>query len=373
MNKMKRVLIFSLAYEPVIGGAEVAVKEITSRINDMEFDLVTKRFSETHKKEERINNVNVYRIDSSKLFFPIKAYLFGNKLHLQKPYEVVWSIMAAYAGFATLFFKMRFPKVKYVLTLQEGDPIGHIKRRAFFVTPLFKKIFLKADVIQVISNYLGDFARGMGYAGRVEVIPNGVDVKKFANNKNEQHRVLLKDNIVLITTSRLVEKNAVGDIIEALKYLETNVELHIVGIGPLESALKLKAKSLQLEARVKFLGFIKYEDIPNYLHEADIFIRPSLSEGMGNSFIEAMAAGLPVIATPVGGIVDFLKDPSTNLEQVATGLFCEVKNPESIAEQVKKLINNPELKLKLIENASRMVREKYEWDLVARDMKERVF
>ncbi len=363
MNKMKRVLIFSFAYEPVIGGAEVAVKEITSRISDVEFDMVTKRFDVSHKGLERIGNVNVYRINSSKLFFPIKAYLFGEKLHKQKPYDVVWSIMAAFAGFAALFFKMSFPNVKYVLTLQEGDPIGHIKRRAFFVSPLFKRIFLKADIIQVISNYLGDFARSMGYKGRIEVIPNGVDVRKFENVRSSGSH---KDKVVLITTSRLVVKNGVGDIIEALKYLPENVELQIVGVGPLEKELKQKVKSLQLEARVKFLGFIKYDDIQNCLHEADIFIRPSLSEGMGNSFIEAMAAGLPVIATPVGGIVDFLKDGET-------GLFCKVKNPRSIAEQVLKLINNSELKTKLVENAGCMVREKYEWDLVAKDMKERVF
>lgn len=363
---MKRVLIFSFAYEPVIGGAEVAVKEITNRVNDVEFDMVTRRFNTSHKEFERISNVNVYRIDSSKLFFPIKAYLLGEKLHVQKSYDAVWSVMAAYAGFAALFFKIRFPDVRYILTLQEGDPIGHIKRRAFFVSPLFKRIFLKADIIQVISNYLGDFARSMGYKGRVEVIPNGVDVEKFSNVQNEQHRMLLKDKVILATTSRLVTKNAVGDIIESLKYLPENVELNIIGVGPMEKELKQKAKGLQLEARVKFLGFIKYDDIPNYLHEADIFIRPSLSEGMGNSFIEAMAAGLPVIATPVGGIVDFLKDGET-------GLFCEVKNPKSIAEQVIKLINNPELKNKLIENAGRMVREKYEWDLVAKDMKEHVF
>ena len=219
------------------------------------------------------------------------------------------------------------------------------------------------DILTVISHYLAERAQRLGYKGRVEVIPNGVNVKKF---ENVQHRMLHKDKVVLITTSRLVTKNGVGDIIEALKYLPENIELHIVGIGLLESALKQKVKNLNLEDRVKFLGFIKYDDIPKYLHDADIFIRPSLSEGMGNSFIEAMAAGLSVITTPVGGVVDFLKDGET-------GLFCKVNNPESIAEQVKKLINNPELKIKLVQNASRVVKEKYEWDLVAKNMKERVF
>lgn len=370
----RRILIFSTAYFPLVGGAEVAVKEITDRITDVDFDMVTLRFDSKHLSQERLGNITIYRIDSSKTFFPIKAFMFASKLHKENKYDAVWAIMAAYAGFAALFFKMRFPNIKYILTLQEGDPIDYIKRRAFFVYPVFKRIFLRADVIQTISNYLANWAREMGYKGKIEVIPNGVDLKKFTSPPlaaRESTPLLDKERgmgeVVLITTSRLVEKNGVGDIIDALEYLPENVKLEILGVGPLESELKLKAKKLKSsEARIKFLGLISPEKIPDYLHQADIFIRPSLSEGMGNSFIEAMAAGLPVIATPVGGIVDFLKDGET-------GLFCEVKNPKSIAEQVKKLIDNPELESRLIETASRMVKEKYDWDLVARNMKEHVF
>ena len=87
---------------------------------------------------------------------------------------------------------------------------------------------------------------------------------------------------------------------------------------------------------------------------------------MGNSFIEAMAAGLPIIATPVGGIPDFLKDGET-------GLFCKVKDPKSIAEQVERLMNDDILRQKLKENGQKLVREKYDWNLIAKEMKSQVF
>ncbi|MFH1473038.1 MAG: glycosyltransferase [bacterium] len=367
----KRFLIFSLAYYPVEGGAEIAVKEITDRILDTEFDMVTLRFNRSHPKKEIIGNCTIYRINSSKLLFPLKAFLFASKLHKEKHYDIVWSIMAAFAGLAGLFFKIRFPSVKFVLTLQEGDSLEHIYCRMGVFRPVFKQIFKKADVVQVISNFLADFARQMGYRGKTSVIPNGVDVQKF--RRSGQSRALTTGGVMLITTSRLVEKNAVGDIIEALKYLPENASLKILGTGPLENDLKFKVKSLKLENRVEFLGHISHYDISKYLHSADIFIRPSLSEGFGNSFIEAMAAGLPVIATPVGGIVDFLKPPSNSSGQVATGLFCEVHNPESIAEQVKRLIANEPLRKSLIANASRIVQERYEWDLIAREMSSKVF
>lgn len=365
----KRILIFSLSYFPLVGGAEIAVKEITDRISNIEFDMVTLRFDKSHPKFERIENVNVYRIDSFKTLFPIKACLYARKLHKARHYDVAWSIMAAYAGFAGLLFKFFNSKLPLILTLQEGDSLEHINKRVGILQPLFKKIFTKADKIQAISTFLAQWAQDVGYKGVVEVIPNGVDVARFSKNGHiEPH-----NGIVLITTSRLVEKNAVGDIIEALKFLPENVSLKILGTGPLEIDCKLKIKNWKLEGRVEMLGHVDHSEIPRYLHQSDIFIRPSVSEGFGSSFIEAMAAGLPVIATPVGGIVDFLKDPSNSSGQVATGLFCEVGNPESIAKQVKRLIADEPLRNKLIVNARKMVEEKYDWNLIAKEMKTGVF
>ena len=98
---------------------------------------------------------------------------------------------------------------------------------------------------------------------------------------------------------------------------------------------------------------------------ADVFVRPSLSEGLGNVFLEAMAAGLPIIGTPVGGILDFLKDGET-------GLFCRIKNPKSIAEKIKEILSDDRLREKLIQNGQKLAEEKYSWDIIARQM-EKIF
>ena len=102
--------------------------------------------------------------------------------------------------------------------------------------------------------------------------------------------------------------------------------------------------------------------MPKYLKISDVFARPSLSEGLGNSFLEAMAAGVPVVATAVGGIPDFLKDGET-------GYFCEVQNPKSLAEAILKFENNPQKTNEIIVNAKKMVLDKYDWSLISRDMK----
>ena len=356
-----RILIYSVAYFPVEGGAEIATKEITDRIGDIEFDMVTLRHDPRHPSRERIGNVDVYRVDSSKIGFPLRAAWFGIRLHRERKYDAVWSIMAVHAGVAAFLFRLRARDVRYILTLQEGHPIEYMARRSRWIRPLLRRVIGSADVIQAISTYLAGYARAMGFAGRVEVVPNGVDVEAFrASGRSGRD-----ENVTLITTSRLVEKNAVGDIIHALLFLPSSVRLKIIGTGSLEEQLRDKAAALGLTGRVEFLGHLRYEEIPAHLHAADVFIRPSLSEGFGNSFIEAMAAGVPVIATPVGGIVDFIRHGET-------GLFCEVRNPRSIAHQVEALIADPGLAARLRKNGVKLAEENYSWDLVAEQMRRRV-
>lgn len=390
----KKILIFSFVYYPrFIGGAEIAIKEITDRINsnEIEFDLIALRIDKSLPKFERIGNINVYRIGFSgkqnkssdslsgflhlnKYLYPFLAALKANQLNKKEKYNAIWGMMANYSGFGALLFKLGHISIPFILTLQEGDPIDYIKKRVRFVSPLFRMIFTRADSIQTISNYLSDFAKNMGAIAKPIVIPNGVDVKSFQLSdfsEKDKNNLRLKFNIsfddnVLITTSRLVVKNAVGDIIESLLYLPSNTKLLILGTGYQEEELRVKVDRLGLTQKVNFLGFVSHSDMPKYLKISDVFIRPSLSEGFGNSFIEAMASGLPVIATSVGGIIDFLKNKET-------GLFCEVNDPKDIARKVEIYLRDINLRKEIVDNAMHMVIDKYDWNIVAKDMKEKVF
>ena len=374
-ERKKRVLIFSLAYVPFVGGAELAVKEITDRIKDIDFDIITLRFNRKWAKKEKIGNVNVYRIGGGKLFFPFFAFYKARQLHKKNGYDSVWSIMANRAGFAALFFKLWRPKVKYLLTLQEGDTLDYPEKRMglakIFIGGLFKKIFTKADYVQAISNYLADWAKNMGAKAPVEVVPNGVSINKYEirNPKSETNLKSQNSNIkTIITTSRLVRKNGVDTLIKAMAILYvqhrmSNIKLQILGDGQDEKKLKDLAKELNVQNVVRFLGHIEPEYVYKYLAEADIFVRPSRTEGLGSSFLEAMGAGLPIIGAPVGGIPDFLKDGET-------GLFCKVDDSKDLAEKIKKLIMDETLVKRIAENGRRLVLEKYDWDNVAKQMKE---
>ncbi len=373
MQKPRKILIFSLVYYPRhVGGAEVAVKEITDRIDSSEasFDMIALNGG-GEVAEERIGNVTVHRVLSSvgtfqKLLFPFAAYSKAKKLHRMNSYDMTWAIMASYAGFAAYLFKRAFPQVPFVLTIQEGD---HFGRREGVLFPLFKKIFRFADHIQVISKYLADWSIRMGAVGEIDIVPNGVDYENFSKPIGTDRRNLLRTgsgfaatDVVLVTASRLVFKNAIDDIIRALAELEPSFKLLILGTGKDEAKLRAVAASLKLSDRVVFKGFVPHADLPAYLQASDIFIRPSRTEGLGNSFLEAMAAGIPVIATPVGGIPDFLKDGET-------GLMCEIDNPRSIAQKANKLARDRESREYIVKQARDMVASEYRWENIVGKMK----
>lgn len=364
INKNRRILIFSLAYFPNVGGAEIAIKEITDRIPGFEFDLIAFNLNKNSLLFEKIGNINVYRVGGLKSLYPVLAFWKACVLHRKHNYSLIWSMMAAHAGFAGMFFKSVFMKIPFLLTLQEGDPEEHILERVGILYPLWRNIFKEADYIQAISTYLAEFGKKYGATCPIEVVPNGVDINKFQTFEVSPETIrrelgLKTDDKVLIHTGRIVTKNALGDIVRSLSFLPSDVKFLNVGGGGDKKQLVDIAKSVGVESRLFLVDYVNHSKMINYLHASDVYVRPSLSEGLGNVFLEAMMAGLPVIGTNVGGIPDFLVDGET-------GLFCEVNNPKSIAEKVKLLLSDEELRGKLIINGRKMVKERYDWDAIAK-------
>jgi glycosyltransferase involved in cell wall biosynthesis len=370
-KKVKRILIFSLAYFPHVGGAEIALKEITDRITDVEFNMLTLNFG-GEPGEEKIGNITVHRLGNgasyfSKILFIPRAAFAARAMHQALHFDVFWAMMS-YMLFPIVLLRFMGLRVPYLLTLQEGDPWEHMFSRWFILPfrPLLSIGFRNASAVQAISTYLGRWAARMGFKGKVTVIPNGVDLARFTA---AEHPPIVSAGIVnLVTASRLVHKNALDDVIRALVLLPGNVHFVIYGTGSQETELRSLAEDLGVSDRVLFKGYSDHAELARAFSTAHIFIRPSRSEGMGNSFIEAMAVGLPVIATQEGGISDFLFDEKRNPGTPSTGWAVDVDSPEQIALAVKDIMTNPDKVTRIRTHALRLVREKYDWNLIAKQM-----
>ena len=397
--RTKRILIFSLSYFPrYVGGAEIAIKEITDRIDpaDIEFHMVTLRFDSMLPRVEKVGNVLVHRIGFSrpnpttadlrrfpihlnKFLFQFLAPFVAMRLHEKYRYDGAWGMMAHSCGVPTTLLNF-LTGVPYVLTLQEGDPIPYIMKKVWPVYPLFVRAFRKAAVIQSISTFLARWAEDMGATCPIIVVPNAVDMKHFSKTYSTEELDDLKrklgkksGDVFLITTSRLVTKNAVDDVIRALKMLPDYVYFLVLGAGPDEEMLRALAKEIGVEHRVRFIGQIDHAELPKYLKVSDIFVRPSRSEGMGNSFVEAMAAGIPVIATQEGGIADFLFDARKNPDKETTGWAVAKNTPEEIAQAVMDILSHTKKTTQVVATAKKLVSETYDWNIIVKCMREKVF
>ncbi len=372
INQEPRILIFSMTYLPFVGGAEMAVKAITDRLNDFNFDLITARLDRKLPEFEKMGNLNVYRVGQGwildKYLFPWLAYFKAKKLHQKRNYQIVQAIMAFYAGLAALFFKWKYPQVKYLLTMQSGDSDFFIWLRTWFWYPLYKKIYTKPDYIQTISHFLLARAQNYGYRGEGEIVPNGVNIEKFKRQDSQIIQGLRSEldikpkERVILTVSRLVKKNGVDDLIKAGKLLDFPFKILIIGKGSEERKLKRLAK--RIKDKVIFLGHIQYDDLPKYYSVANVFVRPSLSEGFGNVFLEALACGTPIIGTVTGGsaVRVFFENKA--------GLFCNVNDPNDVANKIKMAVFND--MSKIIQKGQEMIQQEYTWDKIASRM-EKIF
>ncbi len=364
-------MLFTTAYKPFIGGSEVAIEEIVKRLPRTFFDIVTPRFKRNLPKLESYDNFRIHRIgwgwSLDKLIFPILGFLHSRKLIKEDNYDFFHVFQASQAGGAAWLLKFFHPRVPLILTLQEGKDL---KNQGWFIKFARKLLIKRANKITAISDYLKKYVLKIRRNAPVVVIPNGVDIDNFCRDFSYGELSALQDQVgikpgerAIITNSRLVPKNGISDLIKAVAILsgkekEPVFKLLLLGEGEQKGELLKLVETLGIKDRIVFVGQVNHDELPKYLKISDVFVRPSLSEGLGNAFLEAMAASTPVVGTPVGGIPDFLKNEET-------GLFCKVGNPEDIAQKIEKLAFDDALRKRIIENGLRLVKEKYDWEIIA--------
>lgn len=388
---MKKVLIFCMAYYPhFTSGAEAAVKEITDRIDDIEFHMVTNRYDSNLPKEEKIGNVVVHRIgftkpsptfedlgkmplDLMKPLYQFWAAWKGFMLHRKYRFDGIWAMMAHSAGVPAAIFKLFHKDVSYLLTLQEGDPPEYIEKTMKPLWPLFTRAFTKADAVQVISGFLGEWAERRGVQAPIVRIYNGANPNDLHPTHTETEVAALKKelgkkegDVWLVNTARLAHQKAFDITIKALPLLPDHVKFLIVGGGDEKEMLENLVQELKLQDRVIFAGKVDRSVVTLYRKASDIFVGPSRSEGLGNAFLSAMASRLPVIATTEGGLAEFMKDGET-------GWVVEKDNPEQIAAAVKDILSNKEKVDRIADMAHAMVFEHYNWVRIAEKMRGEVF
>lgn len=179
-------------------------------------------------------------------------------------------------------------------------------------------------------------------AERTRVIKNGIVLADYAPSAR---RISQQGTIRVLNVARLAEQKGQADLIVAAELIakqRPDVQIDIVGEGELRSVLEQQIVALGLSSTIRLLGF--RDDVRELLKETDIFVLPSLDEGMPISLLEAVASKVPVIVTAVGDIPKLVTDGES-------GLIVRVGNPEMLAQAILRLASEADLRRKLAENA----------------------
>ncbi len=359
-----------------LGGAETHLVEVMKRLPAYGHELHVFVGSDISIKE-------IFPPDNI-FFYPIKyprlpnlkglAYIIWAKGHILQE--------AKHQHFDVLHAKQEYPHgvIGAVVSKRLGiplytivqNPLGYKEELVFsgpkifsrlhrFIKPIVQYTLRNSTVVAAVSNYSLANSQKLG-AKNCVLIPNGVDTQKFYP-ENKEALVKIPH---LVTTSTLIPRNGLDTLIKAFGLLLNNLSdatLTIAGEGPLEKRLKDLTKELGIESKVKFIATLHHEKVPELLHSADLFVRPSIAEGFGMSFIEAMASGIPVIACPIGGVVDFI-------ENHETGILVPPNDPQSLKKAMLNLLKDRKQYGRIRTKALQLVKEKYSWDSIAAKVNE---
>ena len=192
---------------------------------------------------------------------------------------------------------------------------------------------------------------------RVETLPNGVDLLLFKphDRENARRRLGLPLNrSVLVSVGHLVELKGHHLVIEALRSLDRDTVLLIVGDGEMKSRLKELAQSMGFADRVRFCGSLPQAELPWYYSAADVSVLASSREGMPNVLLESLACGTPVVSTSVGGAPEVVRGD-------VAGKLVKKREPAAIANAISSLLAAPRSP-----EAVRAYAERFSWGPISR-------
>ena len=195
------------------------------------------------------------------------------------------------------------------------------------------------------------------------LVPMGVDVDLFHPGRASStlRQQLQIGGEMILYVGRLIEQKGTRDLLQAMPAVLKsfpNAVLVLVGIGHYRSELERLAEELGILPAVRFEGHISQLELPGYYATADLFVAPSLEEGLGIVFMEASASQLAMIGTNVGGIPDILIDG-------VTGVRVNPGDPIQLAEAMKTVLENHKLRADIALKAREHVLENFSWAQVA--------
>ena len=392
MNRSLSILLVAdVSVASMIGGAERVLYEESTRLAEKghAVHILTRRLPYHESDVEQIDGVEEHRYRFHEKRFP---FLFKSIMSdcrktfrsLEKDFPI--DIINFHQPFSALGVlsstsNRRVPLVYTCHSLSFEEYISRSPSPRNLIKWLLHHLQISArksieqmvlkgsDQIVVLSGYTSEKLQdtyGLS-SSKISVIPGGVDLDRFRPSTDKallRTRLdLPEDKFILFTVRNLVPRMGLENLISAFEIAQNgrkDLLLVIGGEGPLEPLLKEQAKRCGVADSVRFAGYIPDEDLPSYYQMADLFILPTTElEGFGLVTVEALASGLPVVGTPVGGTKEILT-------KLGSDYLFDDSTPKSIANGILNALNGWATNQAFFKNISQTCRkvaeQHYSWD-----------
>jgi teichuronic acid biosynthesis glycosyltransferase TuaC len=287
------------------------------------------------------------------------------RVHRRWPFQVVHAHMLVPDGWAAAAVGAELG-VPVLATAHRADVLDLPARgpaSAARVTEAVERV----DQIMTVSRAIRAAAESHGRPRRpIAVVPNGADTSVFFPRDPAEARTRLglpADERIVTYVGKLVERKGVDTLVEAMGLLARRPGgaplLVAAGIGEMRGALEARARELGLGERVRFVGKVAHDDVALWMAAGDVFVLPSLSEGLPTVVCEAMACARPVVATAVDGTPEIVREGET-------GFLVPPREPRALADALARVLDDPELGARLSAAALEIALETYTWDANAR-------
>jgi glycosyltransferase involved in cell wall biosynthesis len=368
----KKLCIVTHTFLPHVGGIERVVYEQSKRLLKRRFELMVLTNRINTDKQYSYDGIKVQCYDSLSVGFRLGIpYPIPNVTSYKTFLEAVKSSSLIHAHghpyLSSLLAAKLAKRYKKPFVLTQHNTF--IEYNSIWDTveklndlAVGKQVLKEAQKIIAVSNATRNYVLSLGAdPEKVTVLHNGVDLERFKPNAQKREWTRKKlgihpEETVVLTVRRLVYKNGIDTLIEAARTaIQSNrlLVFLVIGTGPDFNEVKAKIEQLGIGRNFKLAGFISDADLPAYYNAADFFVLPSKSgEGLPLVGLEAMACGLPLVATNVGGIGEvIMKD---------YGKLVPPDAPEAMAEAV---LNFSSVKLSILREKLRQeIMQRFSWD-----------
>ena len=375
MNKMSPLGVVMIAgvFYPSIGGAQTHTLRLSQKLKARGIDvMVVTRHHKGLARYEEIGGIPTYRVgnESSSKAAAALSFIAGalRVLRAQRRHYHVLHCHQMISPMTIGLLARQITDAALVVNPHRSGPIGDMGiltlRRPITGRLRIAAVRRWCDAFVCISQSIKDeLAKAGMRPERLWDIVNGVDLNHFKSVEAEKRSTLrqslnLPSGPLVIFTGRLVREKGVDVLINAWPQVQQQVpdaHLIIVGEGDKRAELEAQVQRLNLNAQVLFLGGC--DDVTSYLQTADVFVLPSYAEGLPVSLLEAMACGLPCVATAVGGTLQLIEDG-------VTGRAVAVGDPAALASGLVEALTTPDAG-DWGAQAHQLIAESYSLDAVA--------